>query len=145
MVRSGNQRAVGDAKVADFAPFVALVVAILLHSAAHTPCGSTPVATPGSDARALGARIGRVSDPMECCWRKASRAGNGPRFKLVAGPAIVALVFAGLFGARGENIQITIFEAAMGPQIGGAIVAIDHDLDPALVTLMVGVGIPSRF
>jgi hypothetical protein len=40
---------------------------------------------------------------------------------------------------------ITIFEAAMAPQIGAAIVAVDHDLDPALVTLMVGIGMPLSF
>jgi len=32
------------------------------------------------------------------------------------------------------------FEAAMGPMIGASIVAIDHELDPPLLTLMVGVG-----
>ncbi|MBV9777110.1 MAG: hypothetical protein JO143_08675 [Acetobacteraceae bacterium] len=30
----------------------------------------------------------------------------------------------------------------MGPQIGGAIVAMEYGLDPKLVTLMVGIGIP---
>jgi hypothetical protein len=40
---------------------------------------------------------------------------------------------------------ITIFEAAMARQIGAAIVAVDHDLDPALVTLMVEIGIPLSF
>jgi predicted permease len=33
----------------------------------------------------------------------------------------------------------------MAPQIGAAIVAVDHDLDPPLVTLMVGLGIPLSF
>jgi predicted permease len=33
----------------------------------------------------------------------------------------------------------------MPPQIGAAIVAMDHDLDPQLVTLMVGIGIPLSF
>ena len=69
----------------------------------------------------------------------------GRGFKLVVAPAIIALLFAGSFGARGEAIQITIFEAAMAPQIGAAIVAVDHDLDPPLVTLMVGIGIPLSF
>jgi len=41
--------------------------------------------------------------------------------------------------------QVTIFEAAMAPQIGAAIVAIEHKLDPPLVTLMVGIGIPLSF
>jgi hypothetical protein len=71
--------------------------------------------------------------------------GMGLAFKLVLGPAIVAVLFAGLLDARGETIQITIFEASMAPQIGAAIVAVDHDLDPALVTLMVGIGIPLSF
>ena len=50
-----------------------------------------------------------------------------------------------MLGARGPVLQVTVFEAAMGPMIGAAIVAMDHDLDPALVTLMVGIGIPLSF
>jgi malate permease and related proteins len=41
--------------------------------------------------------------------------------------------------------QVTIFEVAMAPQIGGAIVAMEHKLDPPLITLMVGIGIPLSF
>jgi hypothetical protein len=51
-------------------------------------------------------------------------------------------------GARsglGARALITIFEVALAPQIGAAIVAVDHDLDPALVTLMVGIGVPLSF
>jgi len=33
----------------------------------------------------------------------------------------------------------------MGPQIGGAIVAMQYGLNPALITLMVGVGIALSF
>jgi hypothetical protein len=33
----------------------------------------------------------------------------------------------------------------MAPMIGASIVAMDHDLDPPLVTLMLGVGIPLSF
>ncbi len=69
----------------------------------------------------------------------------GLAFKLVLAPFAILLLYAGLFGARGEMAQITVFEAAMPPQIGAAIVAIDHDLDPELVTLMVGVGISISF
>jgi hypothetical protein len=44
-----------------------------------------------------------------------------------------------------EVIQITLFEAAMGPQIGGAIVGIQHGLNPPLITMMVGLGITLSF
>jgi hypothetical protein len=69
----------------------------------------------------------------------------GLGFKLFAMPALAVLVFAGLLGARGETLQITVFESAMAPMIGAAIVALDHELDPPLVTLMVGIGIPLSF
>ena len=42
-------------------------------------------------------------------------------------------------------LNVTVFEAAMGPMIGASIVAMDHELDPPLLTLMVGVGIPLSF
>jgi hypothetical protein len=46
----------------------------------------------------------------------------------------------------GEEVtRVTLFEAAMGPQIGGAIVAAQHGLNPPLVSLMVGVGISLSF
>jgi predicted permease len=45
----------------------------------------------------------------------------------------------------GETSRVTIFEAAMGPQIGGAIVAMQYGLSASLITLMVGVGIALSF
>ena len=33
----------------------------------------------------------------------------------------------------------------MAPMIGASIIAMQHDLDPPLVTLMVGIGIPLSF
>ena len=132
-------------RLVTFAPFVALVVAVLL----------IPVTYPAwFDAllRRLGATLvplALVSVGYQIQWSavrgKLRELGMGLGFKLLVAPAVVALLFAGLFGARGETIQITIFEAAMAPQIGAAIVAVDHDLDPPLVTLMVGIGIPLSF
>jgi predicted permease len=48
-------------------------------------------------------------------------------------------------GAEGQAMQVTVFEAAMPPMIGASIVAMDHELDPPLLTLMIGVGIPLSF
>ena len=132
-------------RLVTFAPFVALVVAV----------GLVPLEYPAwfdTLLRRLGATLvplALVSVGYQIQWSavrgKVRELAVGLAFKLVAGPALVALLFAGLFGARGETIQITIFEAAMAPQIGAAIVAVEHDLDPALVTLMVGIGIPLSF
>ena len=132
-------------KIFTFAPFVSLLVALVLMPV-HYPdwldvllrrLGTTlvPLAlvSVGFQLR-LSAIRGRI--PL---------LAIGLGFKLLIGPALVLAVLAGLLGQRGSVIQITIFESAMGPMIGAAIVAMDYDLDPSLVTLMVGIGIPLSF
>jgi predicted permease len=56
------------------------------------------------------------------------------------GPLLILFLYAGALGLRGPTTQVTLFEAAMGPQIGGSIVAIQYGLDAPLISLMVGVG-----
>jgi predicted permease len=69
----------------------------------------------------------------------------GLSFKLLLAPLLLAILYIGVMRVNGEAIRITLFEAAMGPQIGGAIVAIQHGLNPPLITLMVGIGIILSF
>ena len=76
---------------------------------------------------------------------KAFALTVGLVFKLVIGPALILLLFAPLMWLDRPILDVTVFEAAMGPMIGASIVAMDHELDPPLLTLMVGVGIPVSF
>jgi predicted permease len=69
----------------------------------------------------------------------------GLAFKLVLGPALILALFGAPLGDALPVLRVTVFEAAMGPMIGASIVAMEHELDPPLVTLMVGVGIPVSF
>jgi malate permease and related proteins len=52
---------------------------------------------------------------------KAHLLGIGLGFKLAAAPAAVALSYGALVGLESETIRITLFEAAMAPQIGATI------------------------
>ena len=69
----------------------------------------------------------------------------GLLFKLVIAPALILLLFVRWLSGDGQVLNVTVFEAAMAPMIGASIVAIDHELDPPPVTLMVGLGIPLSF
>jgi len=69
----------------------------------------------------------------------------GLGFKLLIGPLLLASMYVGFFHATGNVAKITLFESAMGPQIGASIVAIQHGLNPPLITLLVGVGITLSF
>lgn len=132
-------------KIAGFAPFVALVVAFALRPF-DLPDGVLAILRRLADTLVP---LALVSVGFQL--RLSQLRGRIPvlaiglGFKLVIGPALMLLLLVGLLGQTGTVIRVTVFEAAMGSMIGAAIVAMDHDLDPSLVTLMVGLGIPLSF
>jgi predicted permease len=75
----------------------------------------------------------------ELAGKRASLA-MGLGYKLVLAPLLILLIYAGVIGLRGTTTRVTLFEAAMAPQIGGAIVATQYGLDAQLISLMVGIG-----
>jgi malate permease and related proteins len=132
-------------KVLKFAPFQALLLALILR----------PIDFSEGVEQLLG-RLGATLAPLAFVsvgyqLRLGDLAGRIPAlslgllFKLVLGPILITIVLVKLLGTNGPMTQVTIFEAAMAPQIGAAIVAMEHKLDPPLVTLMVGIGIPLSF
>ena len=127
-------------RIATFPPLIALVVAVML----------MPITYPAWAVSVLG-RLGGTVAPLALVsvglqLRLGALGGNrgalamGLGYKLVLGPLLMALVYVGLMGLRGPTTQITLFEAAMAPQIGGSIVAIQYGLNAQLISLMVGVG-----
>ena len=64
----------------------------------------------------------------------------GLGFKLLLASLLLAVFYLELLGKTGTVTHVTLFDAAMGPQIGGAIVATQYGLKPPLVPLMVGIG-----
>jgi len=77
--------------------------------------------------------------------RLMSKLASGLIFKLILVPSVIYFVYVVLLKASGMEIQVTIFEAAMGPMITAGIIAMQYDLDKDLATMMMGVGIPISF
>ncbi len=132
-------------RIIGFPPLIALALAFLL----------APVEYPAWVAGLLH-RLGDTLAPLALVsvglqLRLDQLRGNrvllglGLGFKLVLGPLLLALIYVGLLSRDGETTQVTLFESAMGPQIGGAIVAMQYGLNPTLITLMVGIGIALSF
>jgi predicted permease len=132
-------------RICSFPPFIALFVSLLLW----------PVEYPDwlvAVLRRLGdtlAPLALVSVGLQLRLDQLSGIkvplSLGIAFKLLVGPALVMLVYVGLLRAAGNVVQITLFESAMGPMIGASIVAIQHGLNPPLITLLVGIGITASF
>jgi predicted permease len=132
-------------RIFSFPPFLAVLAALALAPATLPAWVDTVFLRLGDTLAPLALfsvgfqlRFASVRDR----WRPLA-AGLG--FKLVAGPLAVLAVFAAFADLDSPVLQVAVFEAAMAPMIGGAIVATQHKLDPELTTLMVGIGIPLSF
>lgn len=132
-------------KILLFPPFQALCAAVLLRFVPFHPALMTvlqkiadtiaPVALVSVGYQLVFGNIRSQAKPLFA----------GLTYKLLLGPALIALLYLYLFGASGTVINVTIFEAAMPPMITAGIIAVEHDLEPELVALMVGMGIPLSF
>ncbi len=132
-------------RIATFPPLIALVVAIALIPVPYPPLAASVLARLGATLAPLALisvglqlRLGELAGQ-----RRLIALGLG--YKLVLGPLIILALYAGLIGLRGLTTEVTVFEAAMPPMIGGSIVAIQYGLDAKLITLMVGIGTVAAF
>jgi predicted permease len=132
-------------KILRFPPFQAVLLALALKPIDYPAGAEIVLGKLGATLAPLAlVSVGYTLRLAELRGRLAALSA-GLAFKLVMGPTLVLALFAGALGAGGPHIQVTVFEAAMAPQIGASIVALEHKLDPPLVTLMVGIGIPLSF
>ena len=132
-------------KVLLFPPFQALLLALLLRPLPFPTWGVTILEKLGSTLTPLAlVSVGFQLHfgGMKTVLRPLSA---GLAYKLILGPALIYLLYVNLLGGAGTVIQVTIFEAAMAPMITAGIIAIDHDLQPQLVGMLVGIGIPLSF
>ena len=132
-------------KIAMFVPFQAFVVALLLMPFEYPTWIDDLLKRLGATLVPIALVSVGYQLQLSYVRGKAYALALGLAFKLVLGPALILLLFAGLLRNDWQVLSVTVFEAAMGPMIGASIVAMDHELDPPLVTLLVGIGIPVSF
>ncbi len=132
-------------RIALFPPFIALLIAVVLIPVEYAPWFSALLKRLGDTLAPLALlsvglqlRLGHVRE-------HGRNLALGLGFKLLLAPLLVFLLYVPLLGAHGLPMRVTLFEAAMPPMITAAIVAVEHELDPPLVTLMVAVGLLLSF
>ncbi len=132
-------------RIAFFPPFISLIIALLLIPIEYAEWFSVLLKRLGDTLAPLALlsvglqlHLGHVAE-----HRRNLALGLG--FKLILAPLAIFLLYVPLLGAQGQQIQVTLFEAAMPPMITAAIVASEHDLDPPLVNLMVAMGLIISF
>ena len=132
-------------RIAAFPPLIALVLAFALSGVEYPAWVSGMLHRLGDTLAPLALVSVGMQLRLDQVSGHRAALGSGLAFKLVLAPLALLLLYAGVLGQTGETTRITIFEAAMGPMIGGSIVAIQYGLNPALITQMVGIGIVLSF
>lgn len=129
-------------RIVTFPPAVAIAVALatntlprpewltgILDSLAHT---LTPIAL---------AAVGYALRLDQLAGRFAP-LGVGLVFRLVFAPLVFVLMYVALGSASDPVAKVAMLEMAMPAMMGASIIALDHDLEPELVALLIGIGIP---
>jgi len=143
---SGRPTAAEIAKrIVLFPPFISLAIALILIPVEYAGWFTALLVRLGDTLAPLALlsvgmqlRLGHVAEQKR-------NLAIGLGFKLLAAPLAIYLLYVQLLGAHGQAIRITVFEAAMPPMITAAIVATEHELNPALVNAMVAVGLLAAF
>jgi malate permease and related proteins len=66
----------------------------------------------------------------------------GLGYRLFAAPLALVLMYCALNQASDPVAKVAMLEMAMPPMLGASILAMEHDLEPDLVALLIGVGVP---
>jgi predicted permease len=132
-------------RVFTFPPFLALLLALALMPIDYPPWFTGVLRRLGDTLSPLALVSVGLQLRLDQLQGNRSPLALGLGYKLLLAPLLLAVLYVEVLRTTGEVIQVTLFEAAMGPQIGGAIVAIQHGLNPPLITLMVGIGISLSF
>ena len=63
-------------------------------------------------------------------------------YKLIVAPVIIILFYVLILKQKGQEVEVSILGAALGPMNTVAIIASNYKLNPTLAAQMVGIGIP---
>jgi len=133
-------------RILTFPPLIALVIALVLRPIPFHPALEDALARIGATVAPIALFAVGCQLRLGELWARRHALALGLGFKLVLGPLLIAaLCLAFLDGSDPEAglvRAVVIFEAAMGPMIGAAVVANHYKLDAGLTSLMVGIGIP---
>ncbi len=127
-------------RIVTFPPLIALLLAVPLIDVAYPDWLKAALGRLGDTLAPLALVSVGLQLRLDALRTNGRALALGVGFKLLIGPALLVLLYSRVTGVSEVDMQVTLLESAMAPQIGAAIVANQYGLNPPLVTLMVGVG-----
>ena len=120
-------------RIATFPPFIAILVAFAIGDAAQPEWVTRIVDALAAVGLAL--RFDRLKGRL-------APLGVGLGYRLFVAPLGIMLLYLALGRGHAMVDKVAMLEMAMPPMLGASLIAMDHDLEPDLVALVIGVGVP---
>lgn len=129
-------------RIASFPPFIAILVALATNHLARPEWLMTIVVSLADTLTPLAlAAVGYALRPDRISGRLAPLL-VGLGWRLAAAPLALVLMYIVLDAAKDPVAKVAMLEMAMPPMLGASIIAMDHGLEPDLVALVIGIGVP---
>ncbi|MCX5515394.1 transporter [Kaistia algarum] len=129
-------------RIATFPPFIALIVAIATKDLARPDWVTSIVESLSATLTPIALAAVGSALRFDRLAGHLPALGVGLAFRLLLAP----LAFVGLYlalGTAGDPVaKVAMLEMAMPPMLGASIIALDHDLEPDLGALLIGIGVP---
>jgi predicted permease len=129
-------------KIATFPPFWGIVLALPTNHLPRPEWFSQLVGTLAQTLTPLALAAVGYALRLD---RIAGRIGAlvvGLGFRLVIAPAAIVLMYLAIGSAGDPVAKVAMLEMAMPPMLGASVIAVESDLEPDLVALLIGIGVP---
>lgn len=134
-------------RIATFPPFIALLLALATNHLERPPWLEDGIAALAATMTPLALAAVGFALRLDRLAGRVTALALALGFRLVLAPAVLLILYlalagAGLLAGQVAVRDVAVLEMAMPPMLGAAIIALDNDLEPDLVALVIGIGIP---
>lgn len=129
-------------KIVTFPPFWAIAVALPTNHLARPEWFSQLVGTLAHTLTPLALAAVGYSLRLDRVAGRLGALSVGLVFRLGVAPLAIVLMYLAIGGAGDPVAKVAMLEAAMPPMLGASVIAVDSDLEPDLVALLIGIGVP---
>lgn len=129
-------------RIVTFPPFIAILIAFATNHLARPEWLTQIVEALANTLTPLALAAVGYALRLDRIAGRLAALGVGLGYRLLIAPfAIIAMYLA--LGQTGDPVaKVAMLEMAMPPMLGASIIAMEHDLEPDLVALLIGVGVP---
>lgn len=129
-------------RIATFPPLLAILIAFATTELDRPAWLNQIIDTLGQTLTPLAVVAVGYALRLDHLGGRLAPLGVGLGFRLLLAPLALILMYLALGQAGDPVAKVAMLEMTMPPMLGASIIAMDHKLEPDLVALLIGVGVP---